>query len=58
MSKRKEHELQKTCVKWFGYQYPNLFSVYCPPLIPSNKLNTLFICFFITFILKLILIKL
>jgi len=24
MSKRKEHQLQTACVKWFGYQYPNL----------------------------------
>ncbi len=24
MSKRKEHQIQTACVKWFGYQYPNL----------------------------------
>ncbi len=24
MAKRKEHQIQKACVKWFRYQYPHL----------------------------------
>ena len=24
MAKRKEHQIQKSCVKWFRYQYPDL----------------------------------
>ena len=24
MAKRKEHQIQTSCVKWFRYQYPNL----------------------------------
>ncbi len=24
MAKRKEHQIQKSCVKWFRYQYPHL----------------------------------
>ena len=24
MTKRAEHQIQKSCVKWFGYQYPHL----------------------------------
>ena len=32
MAKRKEHQIQKACVKWFRYQYPHLkLCLFCVP---------------------------